>query len=493
MQECKMCKASWNIAKKLATCPFCGADLNEHKQIESIEAAFKMIVERHGKEVFGKTGKLIGLLGDYAPNLMKERKLVKVAIEAGAYEAILNAANVSNSEIELTIKKYVAVLNETYFIDELWARKALQWCAGVLNVSKNEVSVNLDNKPNNTVRVNDVESTLKTRDAEQSSVEMTIYKDELVKYSGNSTNVIIPKGIRIIRSHAFYSDSKIQKVTIPSTVKIIGKSSFAYCFNLQQVEIDEGIEEIGDWAFVNCKRLNKINLPNTLTKLGELAFQGCESLKSIVIPSNVKEIKAFSFHGCSNLNNIEIPKESVIDKDAFDTWHKPKRIQPDHEDTKSNCKGWLIKNNNTMVVYDMKQEPETWNQRDERKKKWNNITKVIISEGISEIKTEYFSGMKNLREVEFPQTLKKIGFASFSGCSELRELEMPDGVLTISARAFQGCENLEKVKIPLSVKYIGDNAFSTGTIWVKSKLKDVYVNSECAICSGNEHIKHISV
>lgn len=112
MQKCKDCGASWDVKRVLDICPFCGADLREKTTADSIEAAFKLILERHGQDVF-QSGVLLGLLGDYAPSLIKERNLVKVAIEAGAYKAICLAPDVEKKHV---LNKYVSVLTEKYFM-----------------------------------------------------------------------------------------------------------------------------------------------------------------------------------------------------------------------------------------------------------------------------------------------------------------------------------------------------------------------------------------
>lgn len=132
MQKCEVCEASWDAKRILDICPFCGANLRKKTtagSIETIESAFKLILERHGQDVF-KSGALLGLLGDYAPSLIKERKLVKVAIESGAYKAICESSAINRTHI---MEKYVSILNETYYIDENWAKKVLMWCFEIFN------------------------------------------------------------------------------------------------------------------------------------------------------------------------------------------------------------------------------------------------------------------------------------------------------------------------------------------------------------------------
>lgn len=131
MQECIKCGATWNFKKIIESCPFCGADLREKRKAESIEDAFVIILKRHGIDAF-RSGSVLGLLGDYAPTLVRERKLVRIAVESGAYQALCEA---KESEREHILNKYISVLTESFFIDERWAKQVLLWCLSVLSPS----------------------------------------------------------------------------------------------------------------------------------------------------------------------------------------------------------------------------------------------------------------------------------------------------------------------------------------------------------------------
>lgn len=120
---------------------------------------------------------------------------------------------------------------------------------------------------------------------------------------------------------------------------------------------------------------------------------------------------------------------------------------------------------------------------DEKKQE---LTKVIISAGITEIPRELFKGCANLEEVVFPETLTGIGLYSFAECGKLTGVEFPEGLKTIGTHAFVDCGNLEEAVFPETLTEIGSYAFARCkkllAVELPGKLEkiDMGVFSECA-------------
>ena len=74
-----------------------------------------------------------------------------------------------------------------------------------------------------------------------------------------------------------------------------------------------------------------------------------------------------------------------------------------------------------------------------------NITKVVISEGITCIDDSLFQGCGNLKEVVLPLSLKTIGMYVFCDCTGLESITIPENVETIGIQAFQYCSNLKEI------------------------------------------------
>ena len=146
-------------------------------------------------------------------------------------------------------------------------------------------------------------------------------KKELIQCFNHETDeYIIPEGVEIIRSYAFYA-CNFRKVTIPSSVLTIGENPFietgvfedhhtvlevlsnsalysvindalyernrliAYWGESELFELPDGIEEIGNKAFWGA-RVIRIILPTSLKTVAEDSFYWTERLKEIVVPAN---------------------------------------------------------------------------------------------------------------------------------------------------------------------------------------------------------------
>lgn len=84
--------------------------------------------------------------------------------------------------------------------------------------------------------------------------------------------------------------------------------------------------------------------------------------------------------------------------------------------------------------------------------KRDNITEIVIQDGLEALGEGYFSGCKNLVKVLVPKSVKEIGIRAFGGCRELKDIELSEGLTEIHPQAFDSCYNLKSLTIPSSVK-----------------------------------------
>ena len=135
IQKCKKCGSEWNSVNKRNSCPFCGAKIADDISLKTIEDVFNFMFSEYGIEIVNDRRKFISLLSDYAPSLDNERRLIKIAVDADIYKAILDANSKNDSERNICIEKMVAKLQQQSFLSIEWAQKVVLWFAKCMNWS----------------------------------------------------------------------------------------------------------------------------------------------------------------------------------------------------------------------------------------------------------------------------------------------------------------------------------------------------------------------
>jgi hypothetical protein len=89
------------------------------------------------------------------------------------------------------------------------------------------------------------------------------------------------------------------------------------------------------------------------------------------------------------------------------------------------------------------------------------IEKILIPKTIETIYSSAFSGVENLKSIDFEEDIKliSIGDYAFYGCSSLTSITIPDSVTSIGDDAFRGCSSLQSITLP----FLGQSRTSTGT------------------------------
>ena len=90
---------------------------------------------------------------------------------------------------------------------------------------------------------------------------------------------------------------------------------------------------------------------------------------------------------------------------------------------------------------------------------YDDLTRVIIGNGVTTIGKNAFIGRSSLTSVNIPNSVTTIGQAAFYDCSSLTSVTIPNSVTTIGESAFWGCSSLTSVTIPNSVTTIGEATF----------------------------------
>jgi len=301
-------------------------------------------------------------------------------------------------------------------------------------------------------------------------------------------NTVIPSGITSIGVSAF-SGSEITWVVIPEGVINIENEAFQGCNHLSYVDLPYSLTTIGWYAFSGCDSLKSVVIPNNITDIGSGAFWNCRALTSVTILSNkyvtdanlyypVKPFKGVILDSCalyvpdgcffaylkdpvfsgfySNFDNVHILKDpdcttiNGINYCVVSTDEKTVRVvHGDYIGDVSIPSVVKIDGIDYSVV----------SISNEAFLNCNQLTSVVVNEGITSIGEFAFYRCESLKSANMPISVKEIGNRAFTDCQSLLSFNIPQGVKTIGAEMFEGCSALETVDIPSSIESIGSSAF----------------------------------
>ncbi|MDE6728042.1 MAG: leucine-rich repeat domain-containing protein [Oscillospiraceae bacterium] len=87
------------------------------------------------------------------------------------------------------------------------------------------------------------------------------------------------------------------------------------------------------------------------------------------------------------------------------------------------------------------------------------VTSVVMSDTITELNAELFSGNPTIKSITFSKGLKEIPKKVCQDTPALENIVLPDGLEVIEHAAFNNCDALKSVVVPDSVKECSVNSF----------------------------------
>ena len=116
-----------------------------------------------------------------------------------------------------------------------------------------------------------------------------------------------------------------------------------------------------------------------------------------------------------------------------------------------------------------------------------NLTEINLPNTITEIRGQAFAGLTKLEKITLPENLEYLGGGAFKDCTSLRSIVIPSkvkelngdtfnnayslisvtlpyGLERIGGSAFENCSNLEYIELPSSLKEIGGSAFKYSSL-----------------------------
>ena len=285
----------------------------------------------------------------------------------------------------------------------------------------------------------------------------------------NITSVSLFAGVTSIGESAFYGCDALSSVDISNSVTSIGKSAFYGCKSITDIVVPDSVIEIGKGAFEECSSLYHITVPfvgysadsknayyfayifgasdyyydykvpsslkivtvTGSTSIGSDAFRGCNYILSVEIPESVTKISDDAFYGCSI---VEVINKSSVDV----TGYFPDAIEIHSGDSKIvNQDDYLFYNgdeakyligyvgNETSITLPENYDGESYQINRYAFFNQDQITGVVIPDGVTSIGEYAFSYCDNLKFITIPNSVKSIRFAILYYCQKVESISIP--------------------------------------------------------------------
>lgn len=281
--------------------------------------------------------------------------------------------------------------------------------------------------------------------------------------SGLTGELTISRTVEEIRAQAFYSNSKITKVTFED-----GRTTDLEF--LTKTGVRDGIDADNKFvsvttsnmscAFQSCTGLTEVHLPEKLVNIGGSTFQGCSKLTTINIPTTVKSIRYTSFHSCP-LNNLTfVPRPNATElylEDGVNATGGP----PSTTGMFGDCKADTV----TFPAGTVRIPKYCFYKLSSGSTKSSSVRKVFIPNTV-----------RNLVNEQGKTAVVALGDGAFSGCSNLEEVEFEAdnqadlnnenylGMSMYASTVFTGCTKLTSITLPARLSNYYNNATLTSTL-----------------------------
>lgn len=199
--------------------------------------------------------------------------------------------------------------------------------------------------------------------------------------------------------------------------------------NVTDLVIEEGITNVGAFSFRGCTALRTVSFPAGFETIYSYAFENCENLREVYIRS-LKEIYAGAFYKCTSLETIYYLGSSSS-WNAVKYYDEKARLSTIDDSYNSNISDAVVIDSTVKMCgpaarYNISEGVLTISGggriSENAFANRNDITKVVIENGITKIGTGAFAGCGSLEEITFSKEIKVIGYGAFSGCVALGDV-----------------------------------------------------------------------
>ncbi len=244
--------------------------------------------------------------------------------------------------------------------------------------------------------------------------------------------------VKQIYYNAFENNAKIKKVILPEGLEIISSRAFYGMMALEEVNIPSTVSRFEDGAFGNCKNLatayfNTNRFANGETGPYDGFFNGCEKLKRIIFGENVTALPRNFYNGTA-VENIELPDSITVINDSAASGVTTLKS---------------IKANNVTTI---------------GMNAFNNCAALTIAElpKVTSIADYAFNNCAQLN-IALPSGLLRIGSAAFNGCASITNVVLPKSLNYIGGGAFDNCGTIDEFSALYAIENVS-SVFSSSDV-----------------------------
>ena len=291
-------------------------------------------------------------------------------------------------------------------------------------------------------------------------------------YGMSFTSVTLPEGVTEI-SAVFGSNQALTEVHLPQSLESIGSNTFSGCSALTQISLPENLKKLGGFAFEKSG-LTSIDLPLGVSTIPTSAFSGCQALENVNAGA-ITSIAVNAFKDCAALKQLTVlGNPPGVNYAGF--YNNVEQVFADAAEgftirypsarTSWPDSAWNIY---SLTPYEVDENliiaQGVWGGADSDGKEWpmatwtlnaagtltvtgegelrpgktfadswygvrDNVSRLLISEGITALYDSSFYQFSNLTEAHLPDSLTLMEGRPFSQCQMLGKLNIPSGIDT---------------------------------------------------------------